>query len=282
MPIFIQGQVIGVMQMVNKHHGTFTAEDEESFELFAVYCGLALHHAKLYDRIRVSEQKYRVTLEVLSYHNSCTEREFAAVLQLNDQRTSDGDQERDQTQGNPDKNPFPSTKMPAIGLDQFWFSAFSINDMEKVNSAVFMFIDLFGLNQFEKDSLIRFMLTVRKNYRRVPYHNWTHGFAVANSMYVILKRALDVFEPLEAVALFVSALCHDLDHRGKNNKFMLDTASPLAAIYTTSTMEHHHFNQTVIILQQEGHNILGKLKSDEFKEVSILKISSKISYFQLS
>jgi cAMP and cAMP-inhibited cGMP 3',5'-cyclic phosphodiesterase 10 len=48
---------------------------------------------------------------------------------------------------------------------------------------------------------------------------------------------------------------------------MLDTASPLATIYTTSTMEHHHFNQTVIILQQEGHNILGKLKSDEFKEV---------------
>lgn len=55
---------------------------------------------------------------------------------------------------------------------------------------------------------------------------------------------------LQCLALFIGALCHDLDHRGKNNKFMLDTESPLATIYSTSTMEHHHFNQTVTILQQ--------------------------------
>lgn len=54
----------------------------------------------------------------------------------------------------------------------------------------------------------------------------------------------------QCLALFIGSLCHDLDHRGKNNKFMLDTESPLAAIYSTSTMEHHHFNQTVTILQQ--------------------------------
>lgn len=48
---------------------------------------------------------------------------------------------------------------------------------------------------------------------------------------------------------------------------MLDTESPLASIYSTSTMEHHHFNQTVTILQQEGHNIFGKLTSSEYKQV---------------
>ena len=35
-------------------------QDEESFKTFSVYCGLALHHAKLYDKIRRSEQKYKV------------------------------------------------------------------------------------------------------------------------------------------------------------------------------------------------------------------------------
>ena len=50
--------------------------------------------------------------------------------------------------------------------------------------------------------------------------------------------------------MFVGAICHDLDHRGFNNKFMIDVGSPLAAIYSTSTMEHHHFNMTVTILQQ--------------------------------
>lgn len=54
----------------------------------------------------------------------------------------------------------------------------------------------------------------------------------------------------QQLALFVASLCHDLDHRGKNNKFMLESESPLAHMYSTSTLEHHHFNQTVVILQQ--------------------------------
>ena len=101
----------------------------------------------------------------------------------------------------------------------------------------------------------RFFITVRKNYRDVAYHNWTHGFHVANSTYAILKSCGDTFRPLEMLAMFIGALCHDLDHRGFNNKFMIDIGSPLAAIYSTSTMEHHHFNMTMSILQQEGNNI---------------------------
>ena len=173
----------------------------------------------------------------------------------------------------------PNAADAPVGIDQFWFNSFSLDDMEKVNGAVFMFVDLFGLARFERDSLVRFMLTVKKNYRRVPYHNWTHGFNVANCMYAILKRAKDAFEPLEMLSLFVGALCHDLDHRGKNNKFMLDTASPLASIYTTSTMEHHHFNQTVTILQQDSQNILSKLPSEEYKLVSCdLSIDVEIEF----
>ncbi|XP_071053628.1 probable 3',5'-cyclic phosphodiesterase pde-5 isoform X2 [Onthophagus taurus] len=247
MPIYIRGSIIGVVQMVNKHTGMFNKEDEEAFEMFAVYCGLALHHAKLYDKIRRSEQKYRVALEVLSYHNSCNEDEFYTALK----------------EGLPEN---------VIGIDDYYFNAFEIEDYEKARQSIYMFIDLFGLTRFDKSSLLKFTLTVRKNYRRVPYHNWTHGFSVANCMYSIIKHSDNVFRPNEALALFIGALCHDLDHRGKNNKFMLDTESPLAAIYSTSTMEHHHFNQTVTILQQEGHNIFSKLSSSEYKQVlSLIK-----------
>ena len=81
MPIFIRGSVMGVVQMVNKRSGQFNVDDMDAFETFAVYCGLALHHAKLYDKIRRSEQKYKVALDVLSYHNTCTEHEFESVKQ---------------------------------------------------------------------------------------------------------------------------------------------------------------------------------------------------------
>ncbi|CAG9856919.1 unnamed protein product [Phyllotreta striolata] len=242
MPIYIRGSIIGVVQMVNKHKGYFSKNDEEAFETFAIYCGLALHHAKLYDKIRRSEQKYKVALDVLSYHNTCSEDEFKSALRT----------------GIPKE---------CVGLDNYYFNPFELDDVEKVKHAMFMFNDLFGTNGFDQACLLRFILTVKKNYRRVPYHNWTHGFSVANSIYCIIKNSGEAFNKNERLALYVGALCHDLDHRGKNNKFMLDTESPLAAIYSTSTMEHHHFNQAVTILQQEGHNIFGKLTHNEYKEV---------------
>lgn len=68
--------------MVNKHDGVFTRQDEDAFEIFAVYCGLALHHAKLYDKIRRSEQKYRVALEVLAYHSVCNADEVNKLKKI--------------------------------------------------------------------------------------------------------------------------------------------------------------------------------------------------------
>lgn len=45
---------------------------------------------------------------------------------------------------------------------------------------------------------------------------------------------------------------------------MLETESPLAAIYGTSTMEHHHFNQTITILQQVS------AKNDYYHKIEVL------------
>lgn len=60
----------------------------------------------------------------------------------------------------------------------------------------------------------------------------------------------------------MGAICHDLDHRGYNNKFMIDIQSPLAQIYTTSTMENHHFTMGVAILQQEANSIFDCLNPE--------------------
>ena len=79
----------------------------------------------------------------------------------------------------------------------YYFSVFRLDDFEKAKHAIYMFKDLFGLSKFDTDSLIRFTLTVRKNYRRVPYHNWAHGFSVANAMYSVIKHSQDTFQANE-------------------------------------------------------------------------------------
>ncbi|CAF3387702.1 unnamed protein product [Rotaria socialis] len=247
MPIMIQGHVIGVVQMVNKRNGHFTKSDEESFETFAVYCGLALHHASLYDRIRRSEQKCKVALEVLSYHASCTDEEY----------------ER-----------YKISTLPSYipNLKQFEFSPWSVaNDMKPIY-VLYMFRDLTAsdssnLNKFDMECLIRFTLTVRKNYRNVPYHNWSHAFSVAHAIYTVIKETKHNFTANQCIALFVACLCHDLDHRGKTNDYMVKSSSTLASIYSTSTMERHHFNQTVTILQTESLNIFKHFSPKEYRQM---------------
>ncbi|CAC5410937.1 PDE10 [Mytilus coruscus] len=250
MPIYIRGSIIGVVQMVNKKEGTFTMADEESFETFAIYCGLALHHAKLYDKIRRSEQKYKVALEVLSYHAQCTDDEYKIIK----------------------STPLPDN-IP--GIIDYEFSPWDVEDNRKCLYVLYMMKDIFSMatkkNENEKrydlDDMIRFTMTVKKNYRNVPYHNWAHAFSVAHAVYTVIKTTKHSFSPVECLALYVACLCHDLDHRGKTNAFMVKSASPLAAIYSTSTMEHHHFNHTVTILQNEGHNIFKHLTSDQYKQI---------------
>ena len=70
-----------------KSNSLIFQQDEESFKTFAVYCGLALHHAKLYDKIRRSEQKYKVALEVLSYHNAASLEEVELIC--NDEKPNE-------------------------------------------------------------------------------------------------------------------------------------------------------------------------------------------------
>ena len=67
--------------------------------------------------------------------------------------------------------------------------------------------------------------------------------------------------------MFIACLCHDLDHRGYSNDFLVKNKAPLAALYSTSVMENHHFNQTLAILQTPGHNIFSQLKPKTLKIV---------------
>ena len=71
---------------------------------------------------------------------------------------------------------------------RFSYYATGLSNMQKVSKALFMFTDLFGVERYSYRSLVNFILTVKTNYRSVVYHNWSHGFHVANSIYSILKE----------------------------------------------------------------------------------------------
>jgi hypothetical protein len=42
--------------------------------------------------------------------------------------------------------------------------------------------------------LYRFLITVKRNYRDVPYHNWRHAFNVAQVMFAILMVSVCIYD----------------------------------------------------------------------------------------
>ncbi|TGZ72386.1 hypothetical protein CRM22_002113 [Opisthorchis felineus] len=241
-------QVVGVIEMLNKHQGVFTEDDEEFLVAYSIYCTLAINVARMYDRIYRSDKKYRVALEVLTYHNCVTEADVAAVLPFNI----------------PENIP---------GITQYDFSPWDIPEEQEIPTVAYMVYDLAGRLIIDKMTLIRFMLTVRKNYRPISYHNWDHAFSVAHSMYFLLKVSEHRFVPIERVCLFVAAICHDLDHRGYDNRFMKKYSSPLASLYSSSPMEHHHFNMTITILQQRDHNIFRYFRNASYRNPGSVSVN---------
>ena len=59
-------------------------------------------------------------------------------------------------------------------------------------------------HSFELEKLCRFIMSVKKNYRRVPYHNWKHAVTVAHCMYAILQSSRGLFTDLEVRAPFLA------------------------------------------------------------------------------
>ncbi|XP_032576154.1 cGMP-specific 3',5'-cyclic phosphodiesterase [Drosophila sechellia] len=249
MPIMnAQKKVIGVAQLINKANGVpFTDSDASIFEAFAIFCGLGIHNTQMYENACKLMAKQKVALECLSYH-----------------ATASQDQTEKLTQD-------VIAEAESYNLYSFTFTDFELVDDDTCRAVLRMFMQCNLVSQFQipYDVLCRWVLSVRKNYRPVKYHNWRHALNVAQTMFAMLKTGkMERFmTDLEILGLLVACLCHDLDHRGTNNAFQTKTESPLAILYTTSTMEHHHFDQCVMILNSEGNNIFQALSPEDYRSV---------------
>uniref|UniRef100_A0A9J7YR10 Phosphodiesterase n=1 Tax=Cyprinus carpio carpio TaxID=630221 RepID=A0A9J7YR10_CYPCA len=242
-------QIIGVAQILNRlDRKTFNDADQRLFEAFVIFCGLGINNTMMYNQVKKTWAKQSVALDMLSYHATCSKAEVDRLKAA--------------------KIPLSSE----LGIDEFHFNDFSLDNDAMITASLRMFLELGVVQKFKIDYevLCRWLLTVRKNYRTVAYHNWRHAFNVSQCMFVMITTAgfQEVLTDTETLALMVGCFCHDLDHRGTNNAFQAKSGSALALLYGTSaTLEHHHFNHAVMILQSEGHNIFANLSSKEYSNM---------------
>ncbi|OTF71296.1 hypothetical protein BLA29_005865, partial [Euroglyphus maynei] len=188
-----------IAQLIKTESKVFTEAETGVIEAFSIFCGLGLQSCLIYEKAIKLNAQQQISLEILAYHASANEEEARL---------------------------FMNNKIPLINvgqLDSFDFDDLPMNDDETVAAFIHFFTELNFLKTFNISYkvLCRWILTVRKNYRRVIYHNWRHALNVAQTMFVIIKTCNlnKILNEKEQLALMVASICHDLDHRGLNNSF---------------------------------------------------------------
>ncbi|KAK7789545.1 hypothetical protein R5R35_010323 [Gryllus longicercus] len=233
--------VIGVVQLVNKKTGPcFTSEDEKIFKIFLVYCALAIQYANLQTKIKQIEYQNEIKTDMLTFH----------------MRPHPIERERVQI--------YPADNLPP-DFNTFGWYVFGHED-RLCDLTLHIYSELIDELQSELQNWKDFVLIVKKSYRNNPYHNFEHAFNVLHCMYNLLKRNLDIFTPLEIRGLTIAALCHDLDHPGYTNNFLQLTNHALSLLYTESTLENHHFQVAMLIINT--CDIFSNLSKQTFKELT--------------
>ncbi|XP_029353164.1 cGMP-specific 3',5'-cyclic phosphodiesterase [Echeneis naucrates] len=247
--------VIAVCQLMKKctrdsdDMEAFNKYDERLLEDLAMYCGLALQYAQAVQMTEERRASIEVTQEVLAYHITAAEQEIQALQEVT----------------------IPSAD--ELHILDFHFSDFGLPEDVTTQATVRMFLDLNLVQEFNIDykSLCQWVLTVRRGYRNnVPYHNWNHALCTAQSMFAMLMAADQlqaIFSRLEILALMIATLSHDLDHRGVSNSYIKRSQQPLAQLYGHSSLENHHYNLCLFILNNTGSQILSGLSPEDHRAV---------------
>uniref|UniRef100_A0A674PNK4 Phosphodiesterase n=1 Tax=Takifugu rubripes TaxID=31033 RepID=A0A674PNK4_TAKRU len=256
-------EVIGVAELVNKMNGPwFNRFDEDLATAFSIYCGISIAHSLLYKRVHEAQFRSHLANEMMMYHMKVSGEEVSKLLVSGIEPIKEID--------------------PCFA--EFTYTPRSLSDDSTPMCVLSMFEDMGFINTYKIDlhTLARsdnvrftnalFCLMVKKGYRDPPYHNWMHAFSVSHFCYLLYKNLglSRYLQDIEILALFVSCMCHDLDHRGTNNSFQV--ASVRARKFqvcasVSGRMSRHHFAQAIAILNTVGCNIFEKFSRKDYQRM---------------
>ncbi|UYV72853.1 PDE7B [Cordylochernes scorpioides] len=124
--------------------------------------------------------------------------------------------------------------------DQWAFNTFSLDTNTSGHAVPVLLLHLFSkyrlLGHFSLDvsKVWRCFNLVEAGYHSDnPYHNSVHAADVTQAMHCFLreKKIREVMSPLETMSALIASVCHDLDHPGVNQPFLIATSNHLASLY---------------------------------------------------
>lgn len=103
--------------------------------------------------------------------------------------------------------------------------------------------------------LIAFLRKAEDGYGPLPYHNRLHAADVLQRTHAIVHESS--VSDMHRLCLYVAAVCHDVDHLGLTNSFLVSSDHALARLYNNrSPQENHHTATTLGLLRDPRYDFL--------------------------
>lgn len=168
----------------------------------------------------------------------------------------------------------------AAYIDDWDFYAPSLGPSELLHVVELIFerFHLFTELEIQRDRFHEFLLVITLNYHDNPYHNLHHAVDVLQCCYYVLRLSMmlrRMFRPVDIMALFVAALCHDIGHPSFNNPFSVEHESLVAWLYNDhAVLENMHSTMLFAILRNPRYNFVSHWPRSQWKEFRSLMVAS--------
>lgn len=259
-----KNEVIGVVQVLNKFstRGGFTRSDEQFLAFFTQFAALHLTNAKRYAFLVQSQETAMHLVEMQSSMGSKVQPR-GGIMAADDVNVATAMA----IELTPEEKRLVLTD--EFDVHEYGMGTTKFNRLVPLAAWIFERLGLLDAFKVSRFTFFRFLLTVAGKYRAVPYHSFVHAFDVTQTIACFLAKggAQHFITRLDAFALLVSSLLHDVDHMGLNNSFHTKVETPLGflstASGTTSVLEVHHCNLALEILAMEPTAIFAGLNEED-------------------
>ncbi|XP_067314135.1 rod cGMP-specific 3',5'-cyclic phosphodiesterase subunit alpha isoform X2 [Pseudorasbora parva] len=255
-------EIVGVATFYNRKDGKpFDEQDETLMESLTQFLGWSVLNTDTYDRMNKLENRKDIFQDMVMYHVKCRKDEIQNILNTREVYEKEPDEcDEDELEDILCETLLDSEESEIF---EFHFCDFEFTELELVKCGIKMYYELGVVDKFHipRETLVRFVYSVSKGYRKITYHNWRHGFNVGQTMFTLLMTGdlKRYYTDLEAMAMVTAGLCHDIDHRGTNNLYQMKSGNPLAKLHGSSILERHHLDFGKTLLRDEALNIYQNL-----------------------
>ncbi|OCU00091.1 rod cGMP-specific 3',5'-cyclic phosphodiesterase subunit beta [Xenopus laevis] len=263
-------EIVGVATFYNRKDGKpFDEQDEILMESLTQFLGWSVLNTDTYDKMNKLENRKDIAQDMVMYHVKCDKDEIQDILPTREKMGKEVTECEEDEIAKILKQVLPGpTKFE---IYEFRFSDFDCTEIDLVKCGIQMYYELGVVKKFQipPEALVRFMYAMKKGYRKVTYHNWRHGFNVAQTMFTLLMtgKLKRYYTDLEAMAMVTAGFCHDIDHRGTNNLYQMKSQHPLAKLHGSSILERHHLEFGKFLLADESMNIFQNLNRRQHEHV---------------